>query len=229
MKNLYLFDIDGILVNINRLHLQSYRQDYKDVLKLEVPDKVIISTFGMSDYEMHLKILGMLNLSATKELVRKLIAVHTKNFEDILISKQVKPLKGVVKLLKNLKKSKEYVFVITGNTKEHAELILKRAGLKFFFDYISYADGKSSRAKIVKNAVNMAVKKGYKFKNVIVIDDTHYGIRAGKCVHAFVIAVATGSESFNFLKKEKPDLLLNDLTQFKRIFNYVNELKYSEF
>jgi len=109
--------------------------------------------------------------------------------------------------------------IITGNLEKSAKLILDKANLRQFFDYLSCDDGKSQRKEIVQRAIDEANTQNYQFEKVIVIGDTTYDIEAGKYVNAFTVGVSTGSDNMNKLKESNPDLLLSSLTQYKSILD----------
>lgn len=221
MKNLYLFDIDGTLVNINDVHLRSYKLDYSSVLQRNVPDETILKTFGMSEADMHPVIFRELNIPYNSDLIRKLIEGHASNFKKAIGSTDIKPLEGVVEFLFQLRGNGEYVAAITGNLEEPARLILDRAGLTQFFDYLTFDDGKSERKQIVQRAVDEAKQRRYDFNKIVVIGDTTYDIEAGKYVKAFTVGVGTGSDDLNKLKMQNPDILLPNLTQYRRILETI--------
>lgn len=221
MKNLYLFDIDGTLVNINDVHLHSYKLDYSSVLQRDVPDETLLKYFGMSEADIHPVIFRELNIPYNSDLIRKLIEGHPSNFKRAIGSTDIKPLKGVVEFLSQLRNNGEYVAAITGNLEEPARLILDRAGLTQFFKYLVFDDGKSERKQIVRRAVDEAKRRGYNFNKIVVIGDTTYDIEAGKYVKAFTVGVGTGSDDLNKLKMQNPAILLHDLTQYRRILQAI--------
>ena len=108
MSNLWLFDIDGTLVNINHIHLASYKKDYKDVMKIDVPSNLIISTFGMSQAELHKEICRKLRIPLNKDIEKKLMKIHASNFGKTLAMADIKPLRMVLEFLRHLKSRKEF-------------------------------------------------------------------------------------------------------------------------
>lgn len=196
MINLWLFDIDGTLVNLNYVHLASYKSAYRDVLEKHVSDKIIESQFGRSEYDTHKHIVSTLEIPPDDNLINRLTKAFELNSTRALISlRKIEPLEGVVEFLTDLRNRHEYIGAVTGNLKVPAELILEKAGLMDFFNIFSYADGAKTREQIIQHAIDEARKQRYRFNKVIVIGDTTYDIKAGKYVNAFTVAVATGSDS----------------------------------
>ncbi len=222
MANLWLFDIDGTLVNINQVHTASYKLDYKDVLERDVSDKLIESTFGMSEIEMHTAVFRDLGIPHDQNVVDKIINGHSANFEKAIRSTKVKPLDGVVDFLTYLMDDKEHLGVYTGNIEGPARLMLDRAGVSKYFTILSFDDGNSKRWQIGQRAIDKAKELGYDFNKVVVIGDTTRDIDAGKLLNAYTVAVATGSDDFKKLDAEKPDLTLRSLKDYRKI---LEELK----
>jgi len=218
MKNLYLFDIDGTLVDLSAAHLRAYKLSYLSVLHREVPDKTIIGTWGLPETRIHETIFKELGVPASSELIQKVIDGYTSNLEQAIRSTNIAPLSGVMEFLLRLKADEEYVAAITGNLEGPARQILSGAGLAQFFDYLVCDDGSGERKRIVTRAIGEAKRRGYDINKVIVIGDTTHDITAGKSVAAITVGVGTGTVDLSGLREENPDILLPDLTQYAKIF-----------
>ena len=134
MKTLYLFDIDGTLVNINKLHLASYKYDYYDVMKINVPDYMITKTFGMPDSSMHRQIFRELSINYDNAVAQRLMQLHPSNFAKCL-STLWSRLKAFLIFLKQSISS-----VLQALFRQHgriARLILEKSGLSKYFDVSS--------------------------------------------------------------------------------------------
>jgi len=224
MKKLWLFDIDGTLININNLHLATYRRTYLDN-GIKVPDKITLSTFGMTENEMHKSVFKKIGLRFNKNLAEKIKQEHQNNvLESIKALNYIKPLKGVLEFLAYLRKNKEYAGIVTGNLRKTAALLLKKSKLSTFFRVTSCDDNRKSRKQIVKDAIAKAKIRKFDFGRVIVVGDTIHDIEAGKYAHAITIAVATGSDSLQKLRSKKPDLIIPNLNNYKTIIEAVSRL-----
>lgn len=220
-RHLWLFDIDGVLVNINRYHVIAYQRDYKKVLGVDVPDEKILKTFGKPESAQHKELLAGLGIQYSKSTIDRLIAVHPANFEQVINKERVEPLDGVVECLTELKENDQYRGVVTGNLERPARLILERAGLSPFFTIVSYDKGVVQRWQIVQAAIDEAKRRKYNFDKVIVLGDTPHDIEAGKKVGAMTVAVATGHIDIETLKAAQPNITLKSLKEYKEIQKYL--------
>ena len=195
---IWLFDIDGTLVNITPVHLATYKKMYREIARTEVSDSLLLPHFGMSEYQMHQAVFAKLGLP--ENLIGKMIAAHATYFSAELGTVQVLP--GVHEMIAAIKKRKEHAGIITGNIKKNAELILKKAHLSF--EFMATDDGKKVRWEILMDAIEKGKKLGS--GRIIVVGDTTSDIEAvrecsRKTGERIVsIAVATGTCTLSQLK-----------------------------
>ncbi|HEY7144286.1 MAG TPA: haloacid dehalogenase-like hydrolase [Streptosporangiaceae bacterium] len=106
--------------------------------------------------------------------------------------------------------------VLSGNIRPNAIAKLSVFGLTEFIDFEigGYGSDDDVRANLVRVAQERAtVKHGVKFdkRNTILIGDTPRDVQAGQNGGAYVIAVASGSDSMDALRAEGADIVLPDL------------------
>ncbi|HLC74628.1 MAG TPA: HAD hydrolase-like protein [Candidatus Nanoarchaeia archaeon] len=228
METLWLFDIDGTLVNINPVHIAAYKNLYKDFLHVDVPKELIVSTFGMSETDMHQVIFRAISKPYDKTLVNRILKNHPLYFKNALKNTSVLPLPGVLKFLNQLKNKHQHIGIVTGNLKKNAELILERSNLKKYFSFLATDNGHLERWQIVRNGIKKASSLKYNYDAIVVIGDTDKDIAAARKAAAvtkkriIATAVATGTCSFAFLKKHKPDALLKTMKEYEKIIEYVS-------
>src|SRR3989344_4213626 len=219
MKTLYLFDIDGTLFNINKIHIDAYRMDYQSV-GLKPSNELILSAFGMSESDGLKKVLNGLGANYDPPLAARIMRSHRPNFIRALGRNSIEPLEGVVDFLDELKADGQHIGVISGNLEQIAGIILEKSGLLPFFSLSSFDFGGLSRVQIVQRAVARARTSNYDFKRVVVIGDTPYDIEAGKAANTFTVGVATGNHSLQELAKTA-DLALPSLKEYKKIIEKI--------
>ncbi|MBS3149231.1 HAD family hydrolase [Candidatus Woesearchaeota archaeon] len=218
MANLFLFDIDGTLVNLTDVHAQAYLKAYKDVLDIEIPREQIIIQFSKTERPMHEEVFQELGIKDDGR-IDKVIQAFEKYDVKAIQSADIEPLPGVVDFLEHLVNTDEYIGVITGCIPTVGSSILRRLDLSRYFTIFSYDTGLPSRVEIVKNAIGQADAKKYNYQRIVVIGDTEKDITSGKAVNAFTVGVATGHAPKSSLYEA--DLVLDTLVEYNKIMEAV--------
>jgi phosphoglycolate phosphatase len=211
MRNLYLFDIDGTMVDMTASHVAAYKAAYMKILGIGIDGQLLSRQFGKIEEKIHEAMFshyGITDYSKIKPIIR----AYKSNIIAVFKKEKISTLPGVKKLLMKLKKEGNILGIVTGNSERVGSLVLKRTGLNSNFTIFSF-HGPTTRAGLVKHAI----KKAKSYDKVIVIGDSPYDIQAGKANSAITVAVATGRYSLKELKKEKPDYAITSLIQFPEI------------
>jgi len=216
MANLYLFDIDGTLVDLTESHLKAYKDTFKQIAGRVPLDEIIKGTWGMTEIDCHKIILQ--SIGADISLLEKTLAEFQKRDKQEIASGNIRTLPGVREFLNYLVSTNQFRGIITGNTKITGEQILQRTNLIQYFQVFSYGDNEFSRANIIRSAIASAKRKGLIFNKSIIIGDTPADVESAKEVGTLSVAVATGHKSINLLRNIGADLVLNDLTEFRKIY-----------
>ena len=216
MKLLWLFDIDGTLVDANHLHILAHKASFKEVMDLNPSTNILERNFGLPGNKYREAVLKDLSINDFSK-----IPLLEENFNQYLIKEinrtDIQPLPGTVKFLKHLNNNKtNTVGIITGNREDGGRAILKKANLLQYFSTFSFDKGKT-REEMLKELI-----KEINPSKTIVIGDTEKDVQAGKCSNCITIAVATGSLTYQKLKNENPDILLRDLNEYKEILSNPN-------
>lgn len=214
MRKLWLFDIDGTLIEMTDIHMDSYQLAYQIVTGKIVPKNLLVSKFGKTEKQIHIEIFQELGIS-DHTLINRLIEEYESNLTKVLESANINPLPGVKDCLEYLKENKQYLGIITGNPEAKGKIILEKAQLLSYFSIFGWGNNANSRDEIVRSAINQANEKRYQFSKVIIIGDTPTDIKAGKSINAFTVGIATGYYDKDRLKEA--DLVLNNLEQYKRL------------
>jgi phosphoglycolate phosphatase-like HAD superfamily hydrolase len=223
MYRLFLFDIDGTLISSGGVGNKSLNRVFEEVYN--VKDAMgIVKPCGKTDpfivREVFKVCLGKDKVS--QKTVDKVLNGYLKLLpKATLNSKNYKVLGGVIKFLKFLSKDKNNLLgLATGNLEKGARIKLERGDLNKYFSFGGFSSDIEERYKILAVAKKKAEKiVGAKISNsnVYIIGDTPLDIYACKKNNFKMIAVATGTSTYEALKKEKPDYLLKNLNEFKKL------------
>jgi phosphoglycolate phosphatase-like HAD superfamily hydrolase len=222
-EKLILFDVDGILIVPYAVSYDYWHETVKKNFGLDISQNDVYME-GKTDKEILkdlLELKGIKNPFSDKRFVNALDDVGLIARKAI-VSKKIDKVPNVEEFIKRLTKEGYFIGLLTGNTLEKAKL--QRCDLWKYFEFGAYGDVTVKRSELVSIAIDEAKKKtGIEFskENVFVIGDTVRDIRCAKEGGVKSIAVATGLESFEMLKKENPDFLFKDFTDIEKIIEVI--------
>jgi len=208
-----LFDIDGTLIRtqgagmgaMGQAIVEHYgREDIPQVKVHGCTDKGIITElFTQLDIDLEADLSGFLH-------------AYCGLLKTALKTRQGEVLPGVVDLLERLNvHSNVALGILTGNSKRAAEIKLDHFGLREYFLFGGYGDDHSDRNDVAAQASGAAaafLEDRFEPEKVWVIGDTVNDIRCGRSIGAKVFAVETGGDSHETLAEQRPDLLMEDLS-----------------
>jgi len=217
MLKAVIFDFDGVITDSEVLHLRAFNQSL-------VPYGVEISTkdyytnyLGFSDFDCYKALIdnGLLKINERK--IGGIIKEKSKIFEE-LTKTEGRTIEGVHEFLQMLEKNKIPMAICSGSLMVEIEVMLEESGLRHFFAEIVSAEqvkkGKPhpegfllSLQKLNKN-FHPPIDAG----ECIVIEDSHWGLQAGKAAGMHTIAVTNSYDAKQLTIAEKIVSHLNELT-----------------
>jgi phosphoglycolate phosphatase-like HAD superfamily hydrolase len=191
---LYLFDIDGTLLDAHRSGREAF-------------DAVFEALHGVTDASNGIRYGGKTDPAIVDEIYvarlgRPATAAEHAAFLDaylprlhgLLGSRGVDVYAGVVETLGWLAARADSVLgVATGNVRAGAQAKLAAAGLEAWFGFGGYGCDSRVRAELVAKAAERG-RAGREIREVVVVGDTVHDIAAARACGATVCAVATGSD-----------------------------------
>ncbi len=213
---LMLFDIDGTLVRrAGPHHRQALVDAVHIVTGLRAPlDHIPLQ--GMLDRAIVERM--MLDAGASKASIARAMPSIVEQAQQLYASAVPDSLRskvcpGVRSLLRNLKRARIPMGLVTGNLSRIAWVKLERAGIREHFQFGAFAELAPHRAGLVRIALRHArrhhgVTAG---TPVWLVGDHENDIAAAQANGVRSIAVATGISRPHQLAACAPDLLLHDL------------------
>ncbi len=202
-----IFDLDGVIVDSGEFHFQAWQALGHSVSK-EFTHEYFLQTFGMTNDMILSELLGP---DASAEEKARLAGEKEVLYRDS-IRGQIKPLPGVMKLLRALKNDWWKVALGTSAPKENVELMFEELKLGQFFDAVS-KDGDYERGK-PDPGVFLAAQRmlGILPNECVVIEDAPVGVEAAKNAGMRCVAVLTTNSRESLAKA---DLIVETLEEVK--------------
>ena len=207
---LICFDLDNTLINSEKASIKSYNHALVKNGFKKLHRKEILSLSGMP----HIEIVERLTKAKDNKIIERVCLDHDKAIIN-KFSKEVRIIKGVKSTIKKL--FKKYDLAIVSNASHKSILAkMKWAGLdkKYFKVIIGNDDVK--RSKPYPDEILKAEKLEH-HKATYMVGDSIYDMMAGKRARVKTIGVLRGRYSRNALKKYKPYLIINKITDLCRI------------
>lgn len=222
-KKLFLFDIDGVLSKYGVVKVDYWRIVCKRNFNVDASKRDVYMS-GKIDREILRELLEFHGVKNPEKDSRFNAAVEDLGtaMEEYLASHNLEPVENAEEFVNLLKQKGHVIGLLTGNGRKRALAKVKNLQLeKYFIPMIGgFGDQAEQRSDLVSIALQEAEEKtGIKFakNDVYLIGDSVRDIWCAKEAGVKVIAVATGPESLEALKKEKPDFLFNDFSDVKEM------------
>lgn len=221
-KKLALFDVDHTLLDIGDSHKKAFAKAFEEVLGLKL-DYSKWKVHGYTDLQIIEEFMDKHKAEKTPEKISKIIQVMINEFEKENLDHSFL-LEGVPEILNILKEDENIVIgLVTGNIENIAYVKLKHLKIHQYFMLGGFGNLSVIRADLVEAAMKQARDKFGEIdkNNVFIIGDTIHDIKAAKDAGVKVIAVATGSYSYDSLKEKNPDYILHDLKDTKKVIDVI--------
>jgi beta-phosphoglucomutase len=209
-KNI-LFDMDGVLINSMKYHIQAWNTAFKK-FNIQTTEEKIMSLAGMTSIDTIKIICKEKNLQCNSDLIEQIKIEKGKQLEKIF---QVEPYIGVVENLKQLKKSGFTLALISGCRDFEVKKTVKEYFTDIFDLIISGDDVKFGKPN--PEPYDTAIKKlNINKSETVIIEDALSGIESANAAEIDVLALTTSFEKKELSKATKI------FETHKELFNYLN-------
>jgi phosphoglycolate phosphatase len=213
-RRLFLFDIDGTLINTGGAGSAAMRAAFATLFGVEDGFRGIEFT-GRSDLAIIQDALVAAKVAADGSLaaaLRRFKRAYYRHLPLTLLESQGRVLPGVGVLLEALSADPSAsVWLGTGNFRNSAGIKLRHYGLWHYFKGGGFGDRTGERALLIAQGIRAANRRAGHHGTVFVIGDTVHDIAAAKANRAVAVGVATGTTPASDLAAAGADLVLDSL------------------
>ena len=214
--DVYLFDIDGTLINCSdATHYFAFCEALAMLSGRPLTLEGVVA-HGNTDVGILRDALALAGvpeeswrprLAEARELMSRFVAEKAAEL-------RVEVLPSVMRVLEELRGCGALLGVATGNLEAIGRLKLSSAGLLGYFDFGGYSDQFEFRKDVFRHALELARSAAGSDARVCVVGDTPEDVRAARANGVDVVAVATGIYSAEELRREKPTACVATLAEF---------------
>ncbi|SCM81107.1 putative phosphatase [uncultured Sporomusa sp.] len=194
------WDIDGTLIRTAKAGLYAFCLATEELWGKPV-DIAAIKAAGMTDNYIARQIIRSVSgREANSEEIARLCCRYEALLQEQLENRKGLILPEVKAILSRLQGQTEYkMLLLTGNSRQGAEIKLKHFGLDHYFDFhrSAFAGQCELRVDIARSGLEM-VRSTWgdpRQHTIYVIGDTPHDVECGKAIGAYTIAIATGGYS----------------------------------
>jgi phosphoglycolate phosphatase-like HAD superfamily hydrolase len=212
-NRLYLFDIDGTLINSGGAGSSAMRAAFAALWRVEDGFKGV-EFAGRTDRAIlrdGLIACGLHDGSFTDQL-RRFKRAYIRRLGGSLRAARGTLLPGVTATLEQLSRDDRATLGLgTGNFRLGALAKLRHYGIDGYFRLGGFGDGSEDRAVLIGKAIRAGKRVAGRRATVFVIGDTVHDISAARANDAVAIGVATGTTSEAALAQAGADVVLSSL------------------
>jgi phosphoglycolate phosphatase len=217
--DVYLFDIDGTLLNTrDGVHYYAFRNALRALFGIEgTIDGVPVH--GTTDLGILRAVLARAGIAGDEferklpELIRHMCDEVRRNAAGI----RVELCPSIRELLVWLQQRGKLMGVVSGNLEPIGWAKIDAAGLRSFFTFGSFSDHREHRADIFRHGISEARQRLGGGAGVCIVGDTPSDIAAAKAVGAPIVAVATGIFSRHDLAALNPTVCISCCSELLQI------------
>ena len=214
----FLFDFNGTLYDDSRLHMQAWRNYYREKFNRALSDAEVQSFIGPSNADIFAMSLGVrlstekaAELSAEKEAAYR--AVARSNPANLRL------IDGVPEMLDLLAERKIPFALATSSVRENVDFYLEDLGLKRWFsiDRIVYEEGKLASKPDPAFYIEAAHRIGLSPGDCTIVEDSPTGIQAAINARAGRIIAIDRTAPRKWLEnRTEIDAIIHDFRGFER-------------
>ena len=203
-----IFDLDGTLVDAYEAIIQSVNFTLKKLDYKEALPKRIRLAVGWGDR----KLLGAF---IKEQDLNSALAIYRRHHR-ITLKRYSKLLPGAKELLEYLKKRDFKTAIASNRPTEFTNIILRRLGLRKYFDYVLCADKLPKGKPHPEILLRIMKKLKIKPRQVVYVGDMTIDVETARNAGIRSIAMLGGSSSLTEIKKAKPFKILKSLAFLKK-------------
>ena len=221
MVKAVIFDWDGTLADTKRAVVRSFQQVLREV-KCLVIDKFIERRMGIGTKKTIKEALQECNIKFNDKLLEKLVKEKI-NIQTRLYN-MMNLFEGATELLEDLQ-GRVKIALATMSSRTVVSRLLPEQRIEKYFDVVVTADDIFKPKPDPEIFLVSVAKLGLITEDCVVVEDSIFGVKAAKAAKMKCIAIPSGAYTKEELYKEKPDLIIDALTEKGKMLQFIFGIK----
>lgn len=212
-----IFDWDGTLADTRKVVVKSFQQ-ILGVIGCRVSDEFIEKRMGIGTKNTIREAFDECSLRYDDEMLENLS--KEKIGIQLSLTKNVNLFEGVTELLEALR-GRIMIALATMSSRRVVDRLVLEKRIREYFDVVVTADEIAKPKPDPEIFLISASKLEINPEDCVVVEDSVFGLRAAKLAKMRCIAVTSGAYSREELGKEKPDIIVDNLTEKETITYFI--------
>jgi HAD superfamily hydrolase (TIGR01509 family) len=187
MKELIIFDMDGVIVQTHRTSGAVMKEVVKDIFNIDATDADLKNFYGISDYEFYSEIIARTGLNVLLDTV--LDQQFTRY--NHRLKNEVEATDGVVSLIQDLS-ALHQIAICSGSTRAQVDIVIDRFNLRDHIAMSVSCDDVQKGKPDPEGYLVILDALGVEPNSAIAVEDSPAGIEAAKAAGLDVIGFDNG-------------------------------------
>ena len=205
-KKLFIFDLDGTLINAYPAIVESMNHTLRRLNHPEAEPERIIRSVGLGNDGLMKKFFSDQEVPEARQIYRE----HHRNN---LVGK-ISLLPGALTLLRNLKTKGKLLAVASNRPAETASLLIKILEIEVYFDRVLTGEKVSQPKPAPDILIALLDYFQVSREEAVYVGDMDIDAETGTAAGVKTVIVVTGSSTREEIEVAKPDLILDSLKDF---------------
>ena len=212
-----IFDWDGTLADTKKAVAESFKRVLTEI-GCTVNNEFLERRIGTGTRKMLEDALNKCNITFNNRMLEELTRKKVRLQKEL--SETVNLFEGATDLLDALY-GRIKIALATMSSRPVIDKLLSEKKIKKYFNAVVTADEISKPKPDPEIFLVAATKLNLSPEDCVTLEDSIFGVKAAKAAKMKCIAIPSGAYSREELKKEKPDLLVDSLTQTNKILTFI--------
>ena len=205
-KKLFIFDLDGTLINAYPAIIESMNFTLRRMNHPEAEPDRIIRSVGMGNDGLMKKFFSDQEVPEARQIYRE---HHRVN-----LAGKISLLPGALALLRNLKAKGKLLAVASNRPMETASLLIKILEIEVYFDRVLTGEEVNQPKPAPDILIALLDYFQISREEAVYVGDMDIDVETGAAAGVKTIIVVTGSSTREEIEAARPDIIIDSLEQF---------------